>query len=85
MHIFTEQMKAELDKTKAALFAVLQDNPVYFRPPYGSFNDEVLSYAQQLGYQVSLASQISSFGLNLILNHFIQLLNQPINQTTNQY
>jgi hypothetical protein len=41
----------ELEKVEQAFIRILGLKPLYFRPPYGSINDQVLQVLGQRGYK----------------------------------
>lgn len=49
-----EQIRAEIRRTERLISAATGARPVYFRPPFGFYNREVLEAADELGYRVIL-------------------------------
>ena len=47
-----EQMAAELNKTADTIEAIAGIRPTLFRPPFGSYNNELIQTCEELGYQV---------------------------------
>lgn len=45
-----EEIKEELNNTGEKIRAVTGKEPILFRPPFGDYNNKVISTAQQLGY-----------------------------------
>lgn len=48
-----EQLGEQLDLVETALLRILGAKPALFRPPYGSINEETLSYLNSRGYTVA--------------------------------
>ncbi|WWC88290.1 uncharacterized protein L201_003198 [Kwoniella dendrophila CBS 6074] len=46
-----DQIHQELEKVENAFIKILGLKPLYFRPPYGSYNDQVLNVLAQRGYK----------------------------------
>jgi len=46
------EMRQQLDLTETALKKILGIKPKYFRPPYGSYNDQVLEVLAEYNYNV---------------------------------
>ncbi|WP_227764350.1 polysaccharide deacetylase family protein [Zhaonella formicivorans] len=46
-----KEIKAEMQGSAAVVEKLTGEYPVYFRPPYGAFNKEVLDVAKELGQQ----------------------------------
>lgn len=44
-------MSAELERLETAFIKILGLKPLYFRPPYGAYNDRVLNVLRQRGYR----------------------------------
>ncbi|WVR06675.1 hypothetical protein IAU60_003707 [Kwoniella sp. DSM 27419] len=49
--ISTDEMHQELEKVENAFINILGLKPLYFRPPYGAYNDQVLDVLAQRGYK----------------------------------
>jgi len=50
----TSEIKKELDLVETALKKILGIKPKYFRPPYGSYNDNILKILKEYNYDVIL-------------------------------
>lgn len=46
----TEQMKKELTLNKTAIEELTSQSPAIFRPPYGDYNDTVITTASEMGF-----------------------------------
>lgn len=55
-----DQLSTELSKLNDALSKILGKIPVFFRPPYGSWDDQSLQVLQQQGFQYNVLWDIDS-------------------------
>jgi polysaccharide deacetylase family sporulation protein PdaB len=46
-----EKFRKELKKTSALIEKLIGKRPIYFRPPYGEYNNQVINIANEVGYQ----------------------------------
>jgi len=49
-----EEMRKQIDKTNEIIEAIIDKQPVWFAPPSGSFNDQVVKIAHELGLETIL-------------------------------
>ena len=47
-----EKIKEELESTSDLIEKLIGKRPVYFRPPFGEYNNNVIKTVTELGYQV---------------------------------
>ncbi len=47
-----EDFRQELQKTSDLIYEITQKKPVFFRPPFGDYNNMVISVAEEEGYKV---------------------------------
>lgn len=72
-----DQVESQIEKTFAAVYKTTGQKPIFFRPPYGFYNQKVLTAANNLGLQIILWTpeanprDFENPGVSIIVNRVI--------------